>query len=249
MTTESELQLLATWHQEPTSVSEIDKALAGIWQGVQKRSDEATDEGEIDPHPVITRTSVMNLLVYSASRGVSERAASAITHLGGTHPSRSILIVGEPADPTSSLGASIAAHCFTVGPQGRGFCFEQIDLTARGEVIGRLPGIVTQLLVHDLPTLLWWPGDPPLSDPFFTAMTGVCDRLIVDSSDFSDPEGELQRLADFARMPHGPCGVSDLNWDRLADWREILAQFFDAAPMRPYLHHVEAVQIDYAFDP
>lgn len=222
---------------------EIEKALAAVWQSAVRRQQA---EPERDAPPVIARTSVLNFVVYASSRGVSERAASSIGHLAGTHPSRSIMILAEPDDPDHSLGASVRALRSRRGSGGR-FFFEQVDLTARGGMIEHLPSIIRQLTVHDLPTFLWWPGEPQIDSTFFRELAAEADRVIVDSSDFADPEAGLAALARYAGSSRG--GASDLNWDRLIEWRELLAQFFDAAPARPFLSGVTEARLEYAFDP
>lgn len=238
---------LASWHEEQTSVRKLLEALAQLWQTASVR-EHAAAPGTAQRAP-ITRTSVLNLVVYASSRGISERAASAIAHIAGTNPSRSVVILAEPDAATGELAASLAARC-TVDEGGqRRLCFEQIDLRARGGTIEHLPGIVTQLLIHDLPSMLWWPGDPPLDKPLFTAMAGVCDTVIVDSSDFGDPQAGLATLAGFVHHGPGYCRIGDLNWNRLSDWREMVAQFFDTSTTRPLLDQIEQVQIEYAFDP
>jgi glucose-6-phosphate dehydrogenase assembly protein OpcA len=244
------VKVLSTWHQEPTNSRAITDALANLWRAAARAHQTESpnvNSDELRQTPI--RTSVLNFVVFAASHGVAERARDVTAHLSVTHPSRSISIVAQPDDPSSSLGASLNAQCHADAEGRPRFCFEQIDLTARGGTVQHLPGVVTQLLIHDLPTLLWWPGEPPVGDPFFRAMAGVCDRLIVDSSDFSDPEGMLAALAEYGASEGGHGLLSDLNWDRLIDWREMLAQFFDAAPAQPYLRQVRRVAILCAFDP
>ena len=74
-------------------------------------------------------------------------------------------------------------------------CYEEVVLTVRGEAADHLSGIVAPLLIHDLPTHVWWPGDPPFDDPVFDQLVDMGDRVLFDSSDFSDLLGGLRRLA------------------------------------------------------
>lgn len=248
--TDDHLQTLKSWHQEPTTAREVVEALADLWRdAAQSRVMREQDPHSDELQQALIRTSVLNFVVYASSYGVAERASAVMAHLSGSHPSRSIAVVAQPDDPSSSLGASLNAQCHP-GAEGRPrLCVEQIDLTARGAMVEHLPSIVTQFLIHDLPTLLWWPGEPPLGAPLFTRMAAVCDRLIVDSSDFSDPERMLGALAEFAVAQAACTSMSDLNWDRLIDWREMLAQFFDTAALRSCLQQIRTVAIEYAFDP
>jgi hypothetical protein len=40
--------------------------------------------------------------------------------------------------------------------------------------------------------------------------------------------------------------LSDFNWTRQAPWRELVAQFFDSATLRPYLMGIDRVTVEYA---
>ena len=75
-------------------------------------------------------------------------------------------------------------------------CYEEVVLTVRGEAADHLAGIVAPLLIHDLPTHVWWPGDPPFRDPVFDQLVEIGDRVLVDSSDFGDLLGGLRRIGD-----------------------------------------------------
>ena len=245
--TDDQIQALSSWHQEPTTTRAINDALADLWRDAARARLEQTEKSHSDElQQALIRTSVLNSVVYASSQGVAERADSVMAHLSVSHPSRSIVIVAQPDDPTTSLGASLNAQCHADDEGRPRFCFEQLRLTARGAIVQRLPGIVTQLLIHDLPTLLWWPGEPPIGDPFFRAMAEVCDRVIVDSSDFPEPASALANLAEFARLQVNCASLSDLNWDRLTDWREMVAQFFDAAPAQPQISQIRSVIIECA---
>ena len=110
-------------------------------------------------------------------------------------------------------------------------CYEEVVLAVRGDAAAHLAGIVTPLLIHDLPTHVWWPGDPPFRDPVFEQLVELSDRVIVDSADFGDLLAGLRRLANLRRQS----GVGDLAWERLSWWQELTAQFFDAPRFRRYL--------------
>ena len=98
------------------------------------------------------------------------------------------------------------------------------------------------LLIHDLPTLVWWPGDPPFADPIFDQLVEMSDRLIVDSDEFGDLLRGLRRLTTLRRRS----GVGDLAWRRLGWWQELTAEFFDAPRFRRYLPNLSRLAIRYA---
>ncbi len=118
-------------------------------------------------------------------------------------------------------------------------------LSVRGDAAAHLSGIVAPLLIHDLPTHVWWPGDPPFHDPVFDQLVEIADRVVVDSADFGDLLSGLRRLANLRRKS----GVGDLSWERLSWWQELTAQFFDAPRFRRYLPNLSRLQLRYAVQP
>ena len=54
----------------------------------------------------------------------------------------------------------------------------------------------------------------------------------------------LRALSRGVRKWRGEKVIADLNWNRLADWRELIAQFFDCAVTRPLVHNIERVTIE-----
>jgi len=73
----------------------------------------------------------------------------------------------------------------------------------------------------------------------------LSDRLIIDSTDFSDLLVGFRRLANLRRRS----GVGDLTWKRLGWWQELTAEFFDAPRFRRYLPNLNRVRILYALPP
>jgi glucose-6-phosphate dehydrogenase assembly protein OpcA len=162
--------------------------------------------------------------------------------LGVRHPSRAIVLAADPKAGGPSLSASITAHCHAGLSGDEPICFEVVVLTVRGDAAEHLSGIVAPLLIHDLPTHVWWPGDPPFADPIFDQLVEMGDRVIVDSDEFGDLLHGLRRLTTLRRRS----GVGDLAWRRLTWWQELTAEFFDAPRFRRYLPNLNRLVIRYA---
>ena len=80
-------------------------------------------------------------------------------------------------------------------------CYEEVVLTVRGEAAEHLSGIVAPLLIHDLPTHIWWPGDPPFGDPVFDQLVEMGDRRhhrLRPTSATSCPASGARRTCDGA---------------------------------------------------
>jgi glucose-6-phosphate dehydrogenase assembly protein OpcA len=239
-----EAETLATpmWEQRGTSVGAIEAQLARLW-GVRES---APSEGEARvtekglPH---ARASVLNLIVTVVDSAAAERVVGTMMSLGIRHPSRAIVLVADHESRGEALDARISTHCHqTPADPNERLCYEEVVLTVRGEAAEHLSGVVAPLLIHDLPTDVWWPGDPPFASPVFDQLVELGDRLIVDSSDFGELLPGLRRLANLRHR----AGVGDLAWERLGVWQERIAQFFDAPRFRRYLSNLNGLTIRYA---
>jgi glucose-6-phosphate dehydrogenase assembly protein OpcA len=237
----ADAESLATpvWEQRGTSVRAIEAQLSELWappdddNGTQV----VTEKGL--PH---ARASVLNLIVTVVDAEAADRVVRTMMDLGIRHPSRAIVLVADPDADGEPIDARISTHCHPTGGDIERICYEEVVLTVRGDAARHLSGIVAPLLIHDLPTHVWWPGDPPFGHPVFDQLVGMADRLIVDSSDFGNLLIGYRRLANLRRRS----GVGDLLWDRLGWWQELTAEFFDVPRFRRYLPNLNRLQVRYA---
>jgi glucose-6-phosphate dehydrogenase assembly protein OpcA len=238
-----EHESLATpmWEERNTSVEAIASYLSSLWD-----PDVRSDDGDQLvrekglPH---ARASVLNLIVVVVDDDAAARVVQTLMGLGVRHPSRAIVLVPQPGHGDEPMDARISTHCHDVANgDGDRVCYEEVVLTVRGEAAGHLSGIVAPLLIHDLPTHVWWPGDPPFDDPTFEQVIEVGDRVLFDSADFDSLHVGLRRVGTLRRRS----GVGDMSWERLSWWQELTAQFFDAPRFRRYLPNLSRLQIRYA---
>jgi glucose-6-phosphate dehydrogenase assembly protein OpcA len=229
------------WIEHDTSVDAIASHLARLWTD-QPRGDDLTVTEKGLQH---ARASVLNLLVMVPDEQEAARVVETMTGLGVRHPSRAIVLVADARAEGPALSAGITAHCHRATDATAPICYEVIVLTVRGEAAEHLAGVVAPLLIHDLPTLVWWPGDPPFADPIFDQLVEMSDRLVVDSDEFDDLLRGLRRLTTLRRRS----GVGDLAWRRLGWWQELTAEFFDAPRFRRYLPNLSRLAIRYAVAP
>jgi glucose-6-phosphate dehydrogenase assembly protein OpcA len=238
---EHESRVAPVWSEQGTTVAAVESHLARLWTLAADDGALVTEKGL--PH---ARASVLNLIVTVPDVGSADRVVSTLLGLGFRHPSRAIVLVPSPGADGPWLDASVSAHCHAFhGDEKEQVCYEEVVLTVRGEAAEHLDGIVAPLLIHDLPTLVWWPGDPPFADPIFDQLVEMGDRLILDTSDFSDLLLGLRRLTTLRRRS----GIGDLAWKRLGWWQELTAQFFDAPRFRRYLPNLNRAIIRYALPP
>jgi glucose-6-phosphate dehydrogenase assembly protein OpcA len=236
---DAESRVAPVWSESDTSVPAVESHLANLWTLAGDDGAMVTEKGL--PH---ARASVLNLIVTVPDELSADRVVATMLGLGFRHPSRAIVLVARPHSAGPSLDAAVSAHCHAFQGDEQ-VCYEEVVLTVRGEPASHLDGVVAPLLIHDLPTLVWWPGDPPFADPIFDQLVEMGDRLIIDSSDFSQLLVGLRRLATLRRRS----GIGDLSWKRLGWWQELTAQFFDAPRFRRYLPNLNRVLIKYALPP
>ncbi len=230
------------WEMRATSVRAVSAELDRLWNAATSKA--ATGDGVVvtEKGAPSARTSVLNLIVTVHDRAASDHVLETLLSLGSRHPSRAIVLQADPEATGDALDARIGTHCRD-GENGNGpICFEQLALDVRGEAARHLDGIVAPLVIHDLPTDVWWPGAPPFGDPVFDQLLEIGDRLVVNSTDFLDLTEGLHRLTGIRRRS----GVGDLAWERLAPWQELTAQFFDAPRFRRYLPNLSRLAIRYA---
>jgi glucose-6-phosphate dehydrogenase assembly protein OpcA len=163
------------------------------------------------------RTSVMTHVAWAPPKwaGAARRTLAGLDEL---HPSRTILLFPEPKR-ADGIDVTVSLRCFALHGASRDVCSEVIELRLGGKR-ARAPGSIVQpLLISDLPTFCRWRGLPPWGRPELEQLVDVCDRLVVDSSEWRGLPGAYAELeALFDRI-----AVSDIAWGRGLGWRGRLA--------------------------
>lgn len=186
-------------------VSEVEHRLAEL------RSKE-TAEGQTD-----LRTSVMTHVAW-APPAWAAAARRTLAGLEERHPSRTILLFPEPRR-ADSVDVNVSMRCYAMPGVSREVCSEVIELHLGGKRAQAPASVVQPLLISDLPTFCRWRGLPPWGEPELEQLVDVCDRLVVDSSEWRGlprAYGEVAKL--FDRI-----AVSDIAWGRSVGWRGRLA--------------------------
>ena len=228
-----QLTTVGTWSGTNVDADTVQARLTHFWRTSAKT---AAQHGQ----PAAARTSVLTLVAYVEDQAALERATEAIADLIEYHPSRAILVLAESDADEPALDADVSTRCLVARPQ---VCHEQIVLHARGHMVEQVSSAVASLLVHDLPTFLWWPGNVTDQTEVLLRLLGMCNRLIVDSSRFVDPAASFRVLSRLMARSRA-LALTDAQWARLTVWRDMTAQFFDAGATRAYLPALDRVTID-----
>lgn len=196
-----------TWSGEDVSIAEIERELA--------RLRDATAAEDSQPN---LRTSVMTHIAWVPEEWV-DAAEATLMGMAERHPSRTLLLVPRPGKK-DRLDASLSIRCFPVGD--RAICSEVIELELRGARAEAPASIVLPLLISDLPVFCRWRGEPDFASQQFEQMVGIVDRLILNSTEWTNLPGAYAELAGlFDRAI-----VSDIAWARTERWRSLLASLW-----------------------
>ena len=177
----------ATPPPQSINVAAIERELNALWK----------DAGSEDEHGGVTRSSVLNLLVYININGQnsSSEIDEVLTEVTAAHPSRAILIVADREATDPELSAQVISRCTLPSATTRQVCCEQVTILAKGEQVNEVHSAVMPLLLSDLPVYLWWRAVPPLADKVFTRLAEMSSRVVIDSAIFADPHGDLVGLS------------------------------------------------------
>jgi glucose-6-phosphate dehydrogenase assembly protein OpcA len=169
-------------------------------------------------HAPRLRTSVMTHIAWVPERW-EEAAMDTLAGLAERHPSRTIVLLPRPEETRDALDGDVDLRCFVRGGEERQVCSEVIVLRLCGSRAATPASVVEPLLVAELPVFLRWRGPLPFGAPELEQLTGVADRLVVDSTEWPEP------AAHYARLPvlFDRIAVSDIAWARLRPWCEAVA--------------------------
>ncbi len=205
-------------------VEDINKELQKLWE-----ADEAS-----------TNASLMNFLVYTEDPAQLAINSENIQDLTQEHACRAILIAMDRQAPEAGIQSWITAHCHLAHGK-KSICSEQISFLLSGRSIGRLRNRVFAHLNSDLPLVFWWQNE--LSDLFEEHLYGLIDRLLFDSSTWSDPTTGFKKIVAAREDTAGHMITQDLAWTRSFHYRLAIAGLFDDSAASQAFPHIQSVKI------
>jgi glucose-6-phosphate dehydrogenase-like protein OpcA len=197
-----------SWAGKDVRVRDVDRALA------QLRANASEDAPSM-------RTSVMTHIAWVPAPWV-EQARDALSGMAERHPSRTILLLPEPASRSDRIDAAVSLEGYDVTGVDRRVISEVIELHLHGARAAAPASIALPLLISDLPVFLRWRGEPAWGSSELAQLIGIVDRLIVDSTEWDDLGTAYARLAEL----FGDVAVSDIAWARTSRWRHLLARLW-----------------------
>jgi hypothetical protein len=198
--------LIEEWDGQDVTLAEVEGEL------VRLRED--SPDGTRNPYQ---RTSVMTHVAWVPPAWL-DAAERTLAGLAERHPSRTVLLVPHPEERESRIDAEVSVRCFPIAD--RAVCGEVIELHLLGDRALAPASIVLPLAVSDLPVFVRWRGQPDFAATQWQQLTGVADRVVVDSSEWDDLRyRELSQAFE-------QTAVSDIAWSRVHDWRVELAGYW-----------------------
>jgi len=189
------------------------------------------------------RLSVLTLVVACADRASAEKAGEVVERMASRHPTRAIVLVGDPDGP-ARIEADLSLSCSATG--GQQVCMELVRLEVGGESARHLRSVVGPLLLPDVPAHLWVVGAAPLTQALSPDALELCERIIVDSDAYPDPAATLAAVA-LVTAAVGPLpAIGDLAWRRIRGWRELAGRVFDTPELRGFVQGIEDVEVRFA---
>ncbi len=234
-------ELNLPWAGKKVRQEEVENELTSFWH-------RAADNMRISQNMNV-RTSVLNLVICALDAESAYKASMLLRDLSSTLIARvTLLILDIRSNVPSNTTTWVTLRSFPIISDIMRHHFEQITVAISGTAVHYTANIVQGLLKPDLPVYLWWLKSPPADESILQRLTQISSRVVVDSRDFSQPEEQIRMLSEL--LQESPdCALSDLNWEYVTSWRELIAQFFDIADYRPYLLNADHIEIEYAVLP
>lgn len=222
--------LLSLQSPKDVSIEEIEAELNEMWQ-----NNRTADNGTL-----ATRATTFTMVIYESKEKPDESAIAET--LASSNPCRIITLYPSKTED-EGVSAQVSAYC-PIQKQGSNslVCCEYINLSGTPEALERIGGMVSALMLSDLPRFLWWKAFPDTESDLFQRLADNSDTVIIDSSTFEQTEEELKCVGQL--LSEGRI-FADLNWRRLSAWQELTAEAFDPPERRVALKEVDQVTIDY----
>jgi glucose-6-phosphate dehydrogenase assembly protein OpcA len=168
------------------------------------------------------RTSTMTHVVWAPPAWV-DKARAVLAALEERHPARTILLV-PCGGRRSRVEVAVRLYEGELHHLQREVVSEVIELRLHGDAARHPASIVLPLLISDLPAFCRWRGEPDWEGSAFRELTGVVDRLVVDSSEWRHVPASYDCLAGL----YDQVAVSDIAYRRTLPWRARIAGLWPA---------------------
>lgn len=162
--------------------------------------------------------------------------------IAASNPCRIITLCPTTGEDEGVL-AQVSASCpINKRNQQTLICCEYITLRGTATALERISGVISALVISELPKFVWWKASPEPEYGLFKRLCSQCDTIILDSSTYREAQ---ENLSSTAEMLDQGIPLADLNWYRLAPWQELTAEAYDPPERRNAAGEIDRVTIDY----
>ena len=221
---------------QKVDVTSLERELRDLWKQMAAKSQ---TEGE----QAVTRACVHNLAVYAPGESSESQLGRLLSDMMIEQPGRVILMLTDYNTSRDTRTGWVNAQCHRTAGHRQQVCSEQITIRAGRDELRNLPSLVIPLLVPDVPVFFWWREDLTSDWNLFEEVLENSDRVIVDSALFAEPRESLRRLSGIIKANQGVASFSDLNFNRLTPWRQMIAEFFDHMTCKRMLGSISTIDI------
>lgn len=185
------------------------------------------------------KTCLFNLIIYTNEQRRATYFQDIVRMISSQFPCRVIFIWGDDYanEPYLRFRQAFDEETKEVGSN------EQFLIETSKEYLNRVPFVVLPYLIPDLPVYLLWGQDPSTENVILPHLQKYATQLIFDS----ESSENLQRFSQtmLAKSKCTQIAITDMNWARIGNWRDILAKTFDSQERIDQLSSANLIIIKY----
>ncbi|NGX57434.1 MAG: hypothetical protein K940chlam3_00325 [Chlamydiae bacterium] len=188
-------------------------------------------------YPNKQKASLFNFIIYTHEERRVPYFRDLVDTVIEKFPCRIIFIKGNTFEGEDEFHTEV-----TLKVTGSIAC-DHIEIHAGGKHLEQVPYYILPHLEPDLPIYLLWGQDPTSENEVLPRLMEYADRLIFDS----ECTAKLQEFSKniIKNVQSFPCQVLDMNWARIAGWRNVIANGLDSPERIDQLCHAKEVTITY----
>lgn len=169
------------------------------------------------------RTALFNLVIYTHDSLRIEYCNRVVEMVSKQFPCR-IFFIESTKETTGELNLNFSV----LGEEkGKSFSSDFIHIKASGEGLTRVPYLIIPYLIPDLPIFLLWDEDITKDSQILSSLRPLATRIIYDSESMDDLKSFTAHM--MQQLHNCKTEIIDMNWVRIAGWREVIAKTFDTA--------------------
>ena len=223
---------------ERVALDKIESSFQAYWR----------ETGDAGSNQAVLKASTVNLIIAIEDKTLYDEVLSGIHDIISHHPGRIIIAFIDHNSELEEIEAHISVYSLKSEENQMQISAELALLKTGQAGAHHLAGTILPLLLADLPVYFWCTSKDLLTDRRFITLFQFTDRLILSTPKEYETAEEMAKTVKSILAFENECKISDISWSQLTDWREALAQFFDAEKNLKYLNLLDEVEITYSGD-